>query len=79
MDRKLHRHDSRYAAAFATLICAWALLLVALGLAAPLRGVTTAPAAIGIVLVMSTNQQRVMEDNPAFKKYVEGGSEMSNS
>jgi hypothetical protein len=33
-----NQHDSRYAAAFATLICAWALLLVALGLAAPLRG-----------------------------------------
>ena len=33
-----NQRDSCYATAFATLICAWALLLVALGLAAPLRG-----------------------------------------
>ena len=44
MEHERHR-DSRYAAAFATLVCAWALLLVALGLAAPLRGTAPAPAA----------------------------------
>ena len=44
------RTDSHYAAAFATLICAWALLLVALGLATPLRA-TTAPAPAPTALV----------------------------
>jgi len=41
--------DSRYAAAFATLVCAWALLLVALGLAAPLRGDATGPTPAAVV------------------------------
>jgi len=53
MERNQHR-DSRYAAAFATLICAWALLLVALGLAAPLRGDAIQPAAA----VVATDAQR---------------------
>jgi hypothetical protein len=44
-----HRQDSRCAAAFATLICAWALLLVALGLAAPLRGDATTPPTAAVV------------------------------
>ncbi len=43
MERKLHR-DARFATAFAALICAWALALVVLGLAAPLRNHATAPA-----------------------------------
>ena len=41
-----HRRDSHYAAAFATLVCAWALLLAALCLAAPVRNDATAPAAV---------------------------------
>jgi hypothetical protein len=41
--------DSRYAAAFATLVCAWALLLVALGLALPQRGESTGPVSAAIV------------------------------
>jgi hypothetical protein len=48
-----HRRDSRYAAAFATLICAWALLLVALGLAAPLRDDATAPAATATAVTVA--------------------------
>jgi hypothetical protein len=35
--------ESRFASAFATLVCAWALLFVVLGLAAPLRHDANAP------------------------------------
>jgi len=48
MDQDRHR-DSRYAAAFATLICAWALLLVALSLATPLRVPAPAHAPTSVV------------------------------
>lgn len=48
-------HDARYAAAFATLICAWALLLVALGLTAPLRGDPTGSSPTAVV---ATGAQR---------------------
>ncbi len=44
-----HRSDSRYASAFATLVCAWALTLVALGLGAPWRGDATASAPAAVV------------------------------
>ena len=41
MERKLRR-DARFAAAFAALVCAWALVFVALGLAGPLRDTANA-------------------------------------
>jgi hypothetical protein len=43
MESKIRR-DARFATAFAALVCAWALALVALGLAAPLRDGAAAPA-----------------------------------
>jgi len=48
MERKIRR-DARFATAFATLVCAWALSLVALGLAAPLRDDATAPAPTAVL------------------------------
>jgi len=48
MERKLRR-DARLAAAFATLVCAWALVLVAIGLAAPLRDDATASTPTAVV------------------------------